>query len=84
VSESIMSVGRLIEKLKKFPSDMPIIGIYDWDFVEKAQKKHKKVKTVTVQDVIAIKADRSHKENAVVIKTTEVLEFSEPGIKLKK
>ena len=72
MSESIMSVGRSIAKLKKFPADMPIIGVYDWDFVEKAQKQHKWVKTVTVHDVVGIKANRSRKKNAVVIKTTEV------------
>lgn len=75
MSESIMSVGRLIEKLKKFPSDMPIIGVYDWDVVEKAVKKHKWMKTVTVHDVVGLKADGSRKQNAVAIKTTKVYEI---------
>ncbi len=53
MSEAIWTVGRLIEKLQKLPADLPIIGIYDYAFIEKAQKNHKKVKTVTVHDVVA-------------------------------
>lgn len=75
MSEAIWTVGRLIEKLQKLPTDLPIIGIYDWEFVEKAQKNHKKVKTVTVHDVVAIKTAGSREQDGVVIKTTGVLRF---------
>lgn len=75
MSESIWTVERLIEKLQTLPSQMPIVGIYDFDFVRNARKKRQWVKTVTVHDVKAIKTNRSRKDNAVVIETTEVFNW---------
>jgi hypothetical protein len=75
MSESIWTVGRLISKLRKFPSNMPIVGIYDWKVVEDAVKKHRWMETVTVQDVVGLRTDKSRKQNAVAIKTTKVLDL---------
>lgn len=73
MSEAIWTVERLIEKLQTLPANLPIVGIYDYEFVEDAQKEHKQVDSITVQDVVAIKTDGSRKPNAVAIKTTRVL-----------
>jgi hypothetical protein len=84
MSEAIWTVGRLIEKLREVPANLPIIGIYDFAFSENAHKKHKRVDTVTVHDVIKIKTDGSRKPNAVVIETTGVTKWLAPTLSFKK
>lgn len=64
----ICTVGRLIEKLQKFPSDFPIILIADCEVIDDAVKEHRLMDVITVNDVVVV----GEKADAVAIKTTGI------------